>query len=314
MRPLWNNIINKILIIIAILQLNGCTVVGDDNPAPISHTPEDFKNYWYSGKAELTRYRLEQARYGEIHSGDAVLIFVTEDFLPDKQVKYEFGPRPANVQSVLKLNFTRHFFTGIYPYSIMTSVFTPVEAKAPGTLKATSSTQEWCGQTYMQLNRRDNKFRGFYHSYFQAEADKEFELEAVLLEDEIWAKIRLNPQALPAGEIRAIPGLQFLRLRHEEARPAKAIARLTTLKDKTLSGKPLTVYRLEYQDIQRVLEIKFESQFPYAIVEWEEKTRSGFGEKEKWLTTRAVKTHSIQLDYWTKNSVADSTYRKMLGL
>ncbi len=52
---------------------------------------EQFKGYWYQGKAELTRYQLEQARYGEIHSGDAVLIFVTENFLLDKQVKHEHG-------------------------------------------------------------------------------------------------------------------------------------------------------------------------------------------------------------------------------
>ena len=39
-----------------------------------------FKEYWYQGKAEITSYDLEQARYGELHKGHAVLVFVTEEF------------------------------------------------------------------------------------------------------------------------------------------------------------------------------------------------------------------------------------------
>ncbi|MDP7238046.1 MAG: hypothetical protein QGI34_15090, partial [Candidatus Latescibacteria bacterium] len=42
--------------------------------------PASFGDYWYQGKAEITSYTLKQARYGEIHDGHVVLIFVTEDF------------------------------------------------------------------------------------------------------------------------------------------------------------------------------------------------------------------------------------------
>jgi hypothetical protein len=48
---------------------------------------EEFKDYWYSGTAEITSYTLMQERYGEIREGTAVNIFVSEDFLPDAQVK-----------------------------------------------------------------------------------------------------------------------------------------------------------------------------------------------------------------------------------
>lgn len=315
MRKTIDNMIDRLLAgTFLILILMGCSATGDDSSSNPPNSREDFKKYWYAGKAELTHYRLEQARYGEIHSGDAVLIFVTEDFLGDKQVKYEHGSRPDNLRSVMKLNFTRHFFTGIYPYSMITSVFTPVDAENAPTLKVSSSTQEWCGQTYMQLNLRDNKYKGILHSYFQSEADQEFELDKVLLEDEIWTKIRLEPDALPTGEIKLIPGLQFLRLRHTKVQAETATAIMTTLTDTSLSDQPLKVYRVEYRDIPRILEITFESTYPYAIVAWQEKTRSGFGQNEKWLTTRAVKTNTLWSDYWTKHSVADSTYRKQLGM
>ena len=315
MRKAFDKMIDRFLAGMFLLMiLIGCTVTGDESSGNPPNSTEEFKKYWYAGKAELTHYHLEQARYGEIHSGDAVLIFVTEDFLEDKQVKYERGPRPDNLRSVMKLNFTRHFFTGIYPYSMITSVFSPVDSENAPTLKVSSSTQEWCGQTYMQLNLRNKKYKGILHSYFQSEADLEFELDKALLEDEIWTKIRLEPDALPVGEIKLIPGLQFLRLRHVKAQAETATATITSLTDTSLSDKTLKVYRIEYRDIQRVLEITFESTYPYAIVAWQEKNHSGFGPNKKWLTTRAVKTNTLWSEYWTKHSVADSTYRKLLGM
>ena len=75
-------------------------------------TNEQFRKYWYSGRAEISRFDLEQARYGEIHKGDAVLIFVTETLNHDTQVKAD-TPRQDDIP-VLKLNFTRKFYTGIY--------------------------------------------------------------------------------------------------------------------------------------------------------------------------------------------------------
>lgn len=273
---------------------------------------KEFNDYWYAGKAELTRYKLEQARYGEIHKGDAVLIFVTEDFLTDKQVKFEGGDRKGNVASVLKLNFTRKFFTGIYPYSMMSSVFTPVDPSKP-TLKVTTTSQEWCGHTFSQLNHRKNQYQGRLFSYFQEEGDREFSLDAAMLEDEIWAKIRLNPSELPTGDLKLIPGTQFLRLRHREYRVEDATATLETTENTELSAKPLTKYRIEYKDFKRVLEITFETEFPYTIVAWEEQAESGFG-NPKTLTTRAVRTHSINSAYWGKHDVADSELRKELGL
>lgn len=102
---------------------------------------QKFKEYWYSGKAEITSYKLEQARYGEIHQGQAVLIYVTEDFLPHKQVKAD--QKSNNTVSVLKLNATKKFNTGIYPYSVMQSTFFPVSNNQHA-IKITSSIQEWC--------------------------------------------------------------------------------------------------------------------------------------------------------------------------
>lgn len=276
-------------------------------PNPI-HS-EAFKSYWYRGTAELTRYELEQARYGETHRGDAVLIFVTEDFLPKEQVKYEGRDRDTEVVSVLKLNATRKFPTGIYPYSIMTSVFTPVDPDQGRTLKATTSIQEWCGHTYTQLNFRKNRYEGVLHSYFQDEADDRIDIDGAMLEDEIWTRIRLDPSSLPTGEVEIVPGLHYARLLHRKSKVESAHAERSASSD----TDGVSVYRVEYRELPRNLEIRFETAFPHAIVSWQEEERSAGGGSAGSIT-RAVKTHALVVDYWNKNSAADSHYRRQLGL
>jgi hypothetical protein len=268
---------------------------------PLAGNPasDDFRKYWYQGKGELTRYSLEQARYGEIHKGDAVLIYVTEPFLTDKQVKLDSGKSPSAV-SVLKLNLTKKFYTGIYPYSLMTSIFSPVDFQKQRTLKVSSSTQEWCGHTYSQLNFRNNAYHALLHSYFQDEADQDLNLKGTWLEDEIWTRIRLAPETLPVGDLEMIPALQFVRLGHVDLKVEPATAA------RKRDGK-MEIYTVQYKNLKRTLTIRFDATFPYAIQSWEEKMPDG-------LTTRAVKTNSILLDYWNKHNVADAPFRKKLGL
>jgi hypothetical protein len=267
--------------------------------AQVNPGDEAFKKQWYAGLAEITRYELHQARYRDLHTGDAVLIFVTEDFLTKNQVKKERGDGEGT--SVLKLNFARNFTTGIYPYSMMTSTFTPV---APGqrALKVTTSVQEWCGHTFTQMNYRNQQYHGILRSYFQDEGDVNFVSDGIL-EDEIWTRIRLSPEDLPLGELQMIPGTQFQRLAHFVPQQETAMAEITT------AGERQT-YWITYASIPRKLAITFETAYPHAILSWEE----SYQQRGKWETTSAVKTHSVMLDYWSKNSAADSTYRAQLGL
>jgi hypothetical protein len=272
-----------------------------------------IRDYWYAGKAELTRYTLSQARYGELHPGEAVLIFVTEPFLKDKQVKHEFGSG-TDATSVLKLNLTKNFNTGIYPYSIMTSIFTPIDFKNMTTLKVTSSVQDWCGQTFMQLNARDGGFHVESRSYFQRDADEDFQLEDALLEDEVWTRLRLAPESLPTGQIKIIPSAEYARLGPFDLKPLEGTASMQI--DRAIEGPKvhLGTYSIDYQKINRKLVIRFERDFPHRIVGWEETRMSGFGPDAKVLTTTAVKTHSMMIDYWSRHKLADAPLRDKLGL
>lgn len=273
---------------------------------------DEFEKYWYQGKAEITSYQLEQARYGEMRAGEAILVFVTEDFLTDKQVKFEKGNAEKAV-SVLKLNFIKKFITGIYDYSMMMSVFTPVNAsKNPQTLKITTTSQEWCGHTYQQLNWRKNKYQVQGNSYFQNEADENYSVTADFTEDEIWARIRIAPDKLPLGNIELIPATMASRLRHIALKTEKAMATLAESKGDL--GEELKIYTLQYPENQRTLKITFEKKFPYQIIAWEETYKDGWGANAQILTTKAKKNKQVMTDYWTKNHNQDQVWREKLGL
>lgn len=268
-----------------------------------------FDSYWYQGKAEVSSYKLEQARYGEMRQGDAVLIFVTEDYSKKKHIKIN---NPANagddVVKILKLNMDKKFNTGLYPYSLMQSVFTPVDfSKYKNTLRVTATVQEWCGHTFSMLDHSNGKYDYTLHSYFDGEGDQEHNLDDVLLEDEIWTRLRIAPRKLPQGKIKVIPGLLAQRLSHKPLQVENATATLLDHKDEL-------VYKILYTDFERELVIHLESDFPYKILTWEESYTSGFGENAKKMTTKATLNKTLLTDYWSKNHNSDSGLRKELGL
>ena len=272
-------------------------------PNPRKPLSKEFKDYWYAGNAEITTYKLEQARYGELREGTSVLIYVTEPFAADKQVKADQS-NPENIP-VLKLNSTKKYLTGIYPYSIMSSSFYPVHDNQQA-IKVAFSAQEWCGQVFAQINNRE-KFKIKTFSYFESEGDKDFELDKDVLENEIWNKIRINPSHLPIGEIKMIPSLEYIRMGHKELKAYNAITTLTIMNG-------VNTYKINYPALDRTLEINFDPAFPYTIDSWSETFTSGFGNRAKTMTSKATKIKTIKTPYWRQNRNNDISLRDTLGL
>ena len=227
--------------------------------------PIAFDNYWFQGKAEITSYSLEQERYGEPRTGDVVLVFVTEDFSKKKQVKLDDGQKAGDDRvPILKLNTVKKFKTGIYDYSMFQSVFTPIDLKTfPRSLKTACSNQEWCGNTFTQLNLDGKNWRLREFSYFETEGDIDQKLPAALLEDELWTRLRIDPASIPTGDVELVPALFFSRLKHEKFRVEAATISMQTVGNER-------VMKLEYKKLSRSLTIRCEAVSPYKIIGWEE--------------------------------------------
>ena len=165
--------------------------------------------------------------------------------------------------------------------------------------------------TYMQLNHKGDHYRTETFSYFQAEADEVSGHKADLLEDEIWTQLRRDPTGLPTGDFKAIPGLHYLRMMHKPTQAYAAKGSWAPAKS-SATIRPVHDYVVTYPRLHRTLRITVEKEHPHRIVEFRE--LHGIPGAPETEVTHAILTHSILLDYWSKNGLGDGNYRDQLGL
>jgi hypothetical protein len=228
---------------------------------------------------------------------------------PETRIKAD-RPGPLDVP-VLKLNATRKFYTGIYPYSIMTSTFTPVDPDEGLPMKISTSVQEWCGHVYIQLTLEGGRYRVRTHSYFESDGESRYEMAPVIPEDALWNRIRIAPADLPVGRFPIIPGTLFSRFAHQTLDEETAVGRVSAGEGRSLEGNPLLRYEIRYPDGRRRLAIVFEKAFPHRVQRWEETQPGLDGEL---LTTRAERTHTLMIDYWNHHAPRDRDLLQKLGL
>ncbi|WP_411825340.1 septum formation inhibitor Maf [Luteolibacter sp. AS25] len=257
-----------------------------------------IQDFWFNG-AEISSYTLSQSRYGSNHPGHAELVYVTEPFLTEKQVKNENGGEPTT--DVLKLNALTTFNTGLYSYRTMTSTFRPIDVeKFPFALKTSTSVQDWCGQSFQQANLVGNEWHIELRSYFEDEGDQELTIPETHTEDGIWITLRLNPKELPTGNISMIPGAVFTRFNHQPVQTTPAKAELK-------AGGKDSIYTITYPSLKRTLSIRFDTKFPHIIRGWTE----NIGDQK---TTATLNKRLMNVYYWEQHNPGDASKRKSLGL
>ncbi|PKR81634.1 hypothetical protein CW751_03670 [Brumimicrobium salinarum] len=267
-----------------------------------SSSPEDLS--LFSGQAEIAIYKLNKARYKGIHPGEAVLIFVTEPFLTDKQVKAD-QPDDKKSQKVLKLNRIDRFKTGIYDYSQYTSVFTPIDnEKAKYPLKITMGSQDWCGQSFTQINKK--KAYAYRHfSYFENEGDTAFRIPHVYTGDNMMNLARISPDLLPQGDFQILPAFNYLRSAQVSAKSYYANASI----EETDEGY-LYVYNIP--ELKRTVRYYISSKNQYQITQWEEHYPTVLNNEmhQSVYTLEKVK----YIPYWKHNNAEDIHLREELQL
>jgi hypothetical protein len=271
---------------------------------PVNQTDAAIDIDDFSSEAEICTYELSRARYDGIHPGEAILIFVTEPFLYKEQVKSDKGGADNAIQ-VLKMNRIERFATGMYDYSMMTSVFTPMESfEFIYPLKITFSSQDWCGQSFAQVNNS----KGFIYnqrSYFQSEGDTVLNLPYALTEDNIFNLARLGKDLLPVGEFDLLPSQSYTRTAHVPFKEYDAEASLGQ-KDSLL------VYNYEIPQLKRSVRIFMDPDHQNRIVKWTETFPTVFDGK---LRTSTYKLKGIKkTSYWELNAPTDGNHRDSLNL
>ena len=164
---------------------------------PAATASPAFWKVWGDGKAELSGYAVTTSRYGAPREGRVVLIYVTEPMDRRNWIKDDAGDVPQEDRvNVLKLNHVLKFQAGIYPYSVMTSVFAPVDSLSAvrfAPAKIAMSAQEWCGHVYQRVLARSDAFKSEMRSYFHSEGDRDTTVKippGTLYEDALLIQLR----------------------------------------------------------------------------------------------------------------------------
>lgn len=276
-------------------------------PTSTDQHPADLPDIWLQGKAEIYTYKLIQNRYQDLHPGEAVMIFVSEPWNAIQQVKSDIGS--TSRYNVLKNNQIRRFTTGIYDYSIFTSAFTNGDG---GMEKVTASSQDWCGQSWLQYNVNNARIEIQQRSYFEQEGDRVVDIRAegdkadgIFSEDNIYNRIRLGKD-LPTGSISMLPASHYVSLRHIDLRAYEARCAIDS------SVLDIIQYTIYYPDLSRTLAIQITNDEYKTILGWTDTYPSAFDGQSR--STTALLDTTIWTKYWNLNGVDNTEDRLNLGL
>jgi len=288
-------------------------VLGSCSPEPAAAAARgngEFEALWYDGQAELAGYVWQGTRYGELRTGEAVAILVSETLGADTHVKLD-DPSQGGV-TALKLNLVRDFQTGLYDYDTTTSVFAEVGAFRP--LRVTFAGQEWCGHVHETLDV-GKKLALDIQSYFEGESVTTTLAwkDGALLGDHLFVWLRgLRGPVLAAGESRQVPYLADAferRLRHAKAEWQTLMitrAAATTSESVPAGSFPALVYTLTSSD-GRSGRVAFEESYPHRLLAW------SWTRGSELLDSGAL-TGSKRMKYWELHAEGQEALRAELGL
>ena len=276
--------------------------------ASVTTATPQFWKAWGDGKAELSGYAITTSRYGAPREGRVVLIYVTEPMDRRNWIKDDAGDVPAQERvNVMKLNAVLKFQTGIYPYSVMTSVFAPVDGWSTERFTPTKiamSSQEWCGLVYQKVTPAQDAFVSELRSYFHADGDRDATVKTppgTLYEDALLIQLRELDGPFAGGRTWAgsiVPSLWSQRKSHTALAPVAATIKRD---DVTKEGVPVTRFTLTYGAVVTTYDVEKAS--PRRVLSW----KSNGGEEARLLKT-------ARLPYWQLNGPGDEKYLQQLGL
>ena len=303
------------LLLAAALLLAGCEEAADAGVASeglerYARVPasDAFWETWSDGQAELSAYKLTTSRYGELREGSTVLIYVAEEADRRTWIKNDRGDVPASEREVvMKLNHATRFRTGIYPYAVMTSVFSPVggigrERFAP--TRITLTAQEWCGQVYHRIMPGRESFFSEMRSYFSTDGEHDDLVDTApyaLYEDALLIQLReLDGPFAEGGDWEGdlVPTLWSVRKSHQ---PLTSVPATITRTEAERDGAPVTRFVLAYEGATRTFDV--ERAVPRRVLAW----TSADGEQ-------AVLIDTTRLPYWQLNAEGDERYLEQMGL
>ena len=156
-----------------------------------------MRKYWEDGLAEVATYEAERTIYKKKRTFEFTQITVKEEFNLVFNVKTDDYQR-TDLLPVMKINQFCQIPADNYPYHFLTSLF--FRRDHPVALfKLTTSSQEWCGNTFKSITDDGVSFKEKFNSYWDGQGEGQRDLRRdVVLEDALSYTLRaLKFEELP---------------------------------------------------------------------------------------------------------------------
>jgi hypothetical protein len=141
-----------------------------------------MNKWWEDGLAEVATYEAERVVYNKVRRFDYTLITVKEEFTPEHNVKADSLER-LDLFPVMKVNQFCRIETDQYPYHYLSSLFFRRD-ESVALHKMTTSSQEWCGNTFKAITDEGLHYLQTYNSYWDGQGSGNRQLRRdVLFED-----------------------------------------------------------------------------------------------------------------------------------
>lgn len=260
------NMIRKNFLFVVILMatafavFKGATIWQQEPKKPDLNADNEAFNIYWKNKIEQTTYQ----KIGDGDSTEAVLSYQIRDF-STQNWEIAQDQQSANTLPVLCFDFQKNG-RGATQIASNLSVFSATDTKLfPHSLKARFNEKNASKQTSLQANLVDFSYQ------FTDNSSKHYQLERTWLEDEIWTRLRQNPEQLPTGDFKMIPSLG--NGLGQNLSPEEATAQIDTLiSDSSFVGKNHKVYSLNFPKQKKTLAIVYKNLPPFQIIGWKEST------------------------------------------
>ncbi|MBW1893322.1 MAG: hypothetical protein JRF40_05955 [Deltaproteobacteria bacterium] len=221
--------------------------------------------YWNTGKAEYQLYEARIKKYGIMRTAEVKIIMVKEPFDMEKIVKTR---REKNADDVIKMNYIQVIPTGVYNYYQTASIF--FHRKTGTVMKYTMSSQDGCGNTFMEYLLKDTRHEFKFYSYFDDEGDKEISIERgnFFFYDSL--PISLRPMLNGTGLHKIMLARSFISNRTEPVKIEEAEVIIKQIRTISIKGKAYTpVYKAVVKCLDKTDTLYFETVFPYRLLKWD---------------------------------------------
>jgi hypothetical protein len=237
--------------------------------------------WWDDGLAEVATYAAARVIYNKQRTFDYTVITVKEDFNKAYNVKTDHFDR-QDLFAVMKVNQFCRIPTDNYPYHLLTSLF--FRRENPLYLhKLTSSSQEWCGNTFKAITSAGYRLEYAYNSYWDGQGTGKMNLSRYLLfEDQLPYTLRSLKFKDGLAFSAEVAGL----LQTSQAGPLVIYPATFRVASDQASGKPVWRVRVHLNSLKRNT-YWFAREYPHVLLR-----------QQTWDGRRLQLKHVKRYAYW----------------